>query len=150
MAKLQVEIVTGERVVFTDSDVDMVIAPGSDGTLGILPHHAPLIATLAIGELRIKKGSTEQSIAVFGGFIEVTPDKVVVLADSAEREEEIDVARAEEARQRAQADVANRGQAADLYEAEMALRRASLRLQIGQRRRTPRSPGVGGGVINEI
>ena len=150
MAKLQVEIVTGERVVFTESDIDMVIAPGSDGTLGILPHHAPLIATLAIGELRIKKGATEHSIAVFGGFIEVTPEKVVILADSAERAEEIDIARAEAARQRAVVAVANRGQAQDIYEDEMALRRASLRLQLGQRRRAPRSPGVASGADNAI
>jgi F-type H+-transporting ATPase subunit epsilon len=150
MAKLQVEIVTGERVVFTDSDVDMVIAPGSDGTLGILPHHAPLISTLSIGELRVKKGAAEQSIVVFGGFIEVTPDKVIVLADSAERAEEIDVARAEEARRRAEAAMANRQAAVNLAEAELALRRASLRLQIGQRRRTPRSGRVVSGIDNEI
>jgi F-type H+-transporting ATPase subunit epsilon len=150
MAKLQVEIVTGERVVFTDSDVDMVIAPGSDGTLGILPHHAPLISTLSIGELRVKKGAAEQSIVVFGGFIEVTPDKVIVLADSAERAEEIDVARAEEARRRAEAAMANRQESIDLAEEEQALRRASLRLQIGQRRRTPRSGGVVSGINNEI
>ena len=150
MAKLQVEIVTGERVVFTESDVDMVIAPGSDGTLGILPHHAPLISTLAVGELRVKKGSVEESIVVFGGFIEVTPEKVVVLADSAERAEEIDVARAEAARRRAEEAVANRAQTIDLVEAELALRRAALRLQIGQRRRTPRSSGVASGINNEI
>ena len=94
MAKLTVEIVTGERVVFTETDVDMVIAPGSDGTLGILPKHAPLITTLANGELRVKKGNAEQSMVVFGGFMEVTPDKVIVLADTAERADEIDVARA--------------------------------------------------------
>ena len=101
MAKLHVEIVTGERVVYTENDVDMVVAPGADGTLGILPHHAPLITTLANGELRIKKGGSEQSIVVFGGFMEVTPEKVIVLADSAERAEEIDVARAEAARRSA-------------------------------------------------
>ena len=70
MAKLTVEVVTGERVVYTESDVDMVVAPGGDGSLGILPQHAPLISTLAAGELRVKKGANEQSIVVFGGFIE--------------------------------------------------------------------------------
>ena len=73
MAKLDVEIVTGERVVLSETDVDMVVAPGSDGALGILPQHAPLISTLAAGELRVKKGNREQAIVVFGGFIEVTP-----------------------------------------------------------------------------
>ncbi len=150
MAKLQVEIVTGERVVFTDTDVDMVIATGSDGTLGILPHHAPLISTLAMGELRIKKGATEQSIVVFGGFIEVTPEKVVVLADTAERAEEIDVARAEAARHKAEQAVANRSETVSLAEAELSLRRAAIRLKIGQRRHTPRSGGVVSGINNEI
>jgi F-type H+-transporting ATPase subunit epsilon len=114
MVKLNVEIVTGERVVFSEPDVDMVVAPGADGTLGILPQHAPLITLLDAGELRIKKGGTERSIVVFGGFMEVTPDKVVVLADSAERAEEIDVARADAARQRAETSIANRQETADL------------------------------------
>ena len=96
---LTVEIVTSERIVFSDSDVDMVTAPGSEGMLGILPNHAPLVTTLSAGELRIKKGGTEQSMVVFGGFMEVLPDKVIVLADVAEKVEEIDLQRAEEARQ---------------------------------------------------
>jgi F-type H+-transporting ATPase subunit epsilon len=151
MAKLTVEIVTGERVVFTETDVDMVIAPGSDGTLGILPKHAPLITTLAQGELRVKKGGNEQSLVVFGGFMEVTPDRVIVLADSAERAEEIDVARAEAARQRAQAAIANRGAAMDLAKSELALRRAAIRLQVGQRRRASRrGAGLGTGPDNQL
>ena len=145
MAKLNVEIVTGERVVFSEADVDMVVAPGADGTLGILPRHAPLITTLAAGELRIKKGGGEHSIVVFGGFMEVTPDKVVVLADSAERAEEIDVSRAEAARQRAETSIANRQETADLASAAAALRRANLRLRIGQRRTGQRPPTMGGG-----
>src|SRR5215207_2456971 len=151
MAKLTVEIVTGERVVFTEEDVDMVIAPGSDGTLGILPRHAPLITTLAHGELRVKKGNDEQSLVVFGGFMEVTPDKVIVLADSAERAEEIDVARAETARRRAEESIAARAGDTDQARAELALRRASIRLQVGQRRRNRRSgPGLGTGPDNEL
>ena len=149
MAKLNVEIVTGERVVFTETDVDMVVAPGSDGTLGILPHHAPLITTLAHGELRVKKGGQEQSIVVFGGFMEVTPEKVIVLADSAERAEEIDVARAEQARRQAEETLANRGAAVDLAEAELEMRRASIRLSVGQRRRGSRR-GMGSGSENEL
>lgn len=140
MAKLDVEIVTGERVVYQETDVDMVIAPGSEGSLGILPKHAPLISTLAHGELRVKKGNQEQSIVVFGGFIEVTPEKVIVLADSAERIEELDITRAEEARKRAEEAVRNRGETVDMEEAMAALRRANLRLNVGRRRRRP---GVG-------
>ena len=151
MAKLQVEIVTGERVVFTENDVDMVVAPGSDGVLGILPRHAPLITTLAAGELRVKKGGREQSLVVFGGFMEVTPEKVIVLADTAERAEEIDVSRAEAARGRAQAEISRRASTIELAQAEAALRRASLRLQIGQRRASRRrAPGLGEGMDNEL
>ena len=143
MAKLDVEIVTGERVVLSETDVDMVVAPGSDGTLGILPQHAPLISTLAAGELRVKKGGREESIVVFGGFIEVTPHKVIILADTAERIEEIDVSRAEEARSRAEEAIRNRGEAVEMEDALAALRRANLRLNVGRRRRRPGSgPGV--------
>ncbi len=151
MATLSVEIVTGERVVYTEDGVDMVIAPGSDGTLGILPRHAPLITTLSAGELRVKKGNSEQSLVVFGGFMEVTGDKVVVLADTAERAEEIDLARAEAARRRAEESIRQRGADIDQVKAELALRRAAVRLQIGQRRRGGRrGPGVGTGTGNEI
>src|SRR3954470_17417322 len=121
MAKLQVEVVTGERVVFQETDVDMVVAPGADGVLGILPRHAPLISTLAAGELRIKKGGREQSLVVFGGFIEGTPERVIVLAHTAEPAEEIDVARAEESRQRPTAAIANRGAGIDLAEAAASI-----------------------------
>jgi F-type H+-transporting ATPase subunit epsilon len=138
MAKLDVEIVTGERSVFTETDADMVIVPGSDGVLGVLPSHAPLITTLAAGELRIKKGTTEQSIVVFGGFAEITPDKVVILADSAERAEEIDVARAEASRRRAEEALANRKDAVDLAAAEAALRRAVVRLKVAETKRRSR------------
>jgi F-type H+-transporting ATPase subunit epsilon len=142
--KLDVEIVTGERVVFREADVDMVVAPGGAGMLGILPQHAPLITTLSYGELRIKKGSEEQSILVYGGFMEVGDDKVLVLADSAERAEEIDVERAEAARHRAEASIAGRESTIDLEEAQASLRRANLRLRIGQRRGRRGPSGVGG------
>jgi F-type H+-transporting ATPase subunit epsilon len=143
MAKLRVEVVTGERMVYTQDEVDMVVAPGADGVLGILPRHAPLITILASGELRIKKGGREESLIVFGGFMEVTPEKVIILADTAEHVEEIDLARAEEARQRAQTAIGQRGAHVDLEAAELALRRASLRLSVGQRRRRGRGPGMG-------
>lgn len=146
MAKLHVEIVTGERVILTEDDVDMVVAPGADGSLGILPRHAPLISLLDAGELRIKKGGREDSIIVFGGFIEVTPDKVIVLADTAERAEEIDLQRADAARRSAETSIANRESVIELEHAAAALRRANLRLRIGQRRSgSRRSPGIGDG-----
>ena len=143
MPKLHVEVVTGERVVYIEDDVDMVVAPGADGTLGILPRHAPLITVLASGELRIKKGAREDALVVFGGFMEVTPDKVIILADTAEHAEEIDLALAEEARRRAEATVAQRGAGGDPAEALASLRRATLRLSVGQRRRGRRGPTGG-------
>ncbi len=135
MAKLSIEVVTGERVVYEATEVDMVVAPGSEGSLGILPGHASLISLLANGELRVKKGGTEESIVVFGGFIEVTHNKVIILADTAERSSEIDLERAEAARTRAEDARKNRADTVSAAEAEASLRRAAVRLRIGQRRR---------------
>jgi F-type H+-transporting ATPase subunit epsilon len=135
VAKLSIEVVTGERVVYEATEVDMVVAPGSEGSLGILPGHASLISLLANGELRVKKGGTEESIVVFGGFIEVTHNKVIILADTAERSSEIDLERAEAARTRAEDARKNRADTVSVAEAEASLRRAAVRLRIGQRRR---------------
>jgi F-type H+-transporting ATPase subunit epsilon len=134
MAKLSFEIITGERIVYQDTDVDMVVAPGAEGALGILPQHAPLVSTLQPGELRVKKGANEVALAVSGGFLEVTGDRVLVLADAAERAEEIDIARAEQARQRAQEQLATRTRDLDLVAAEAALRRSLVRLRVARRR----------------
>ena len=101
MPSIKLDIVTAERVVYSE-DVDVVIAPGVEGELGILPHHTPLMTTLQSGELRVRQGGEEFSMAVSGGFLEVRPDRVIVLADSAERVEEIDIERAEEAKKRAE------------------------------------------------
>jgi F-type H+-transporting ATPase subunit epsilon len=136
---LTVEIVTNERIVFSETDVEMVSAPGSEGMLGILPNHAPLVTMLSAGELRIMKGGSEQSMVVFGGFMEVLPDKVIVLADVAEKVEEIDVQRAEEARKRAEDAIARGGDRTDLAAAEARLSRAQVRIKVGQRR-TGRRP----------
>src|SRR5947208_10314989 len=84
---LHPEGITPERQVYED-DVDMVIAPGSEGYLGILPHHAPLFTTLGPGEFRVKKGGVEQALAVFGGFMDVRADRVVVLTEAAEHAED--------------------------------------------------------------
>jgi F-type H+-transporting ATPase subunit epsilon len=135
---LTLEIVTAERQVLAEDNVDMVIAPAIDGEVGILPHHAPLITVLQIGELRLKKGSDEQSIIIAGGFLEVLNDKVTILADVAERLDEIDVAAAEQARARAEETLRNREQLGDSAGAEAALRLATLRLRVGTRRKRMR------------
>lgn len=145
--KLRVEVVTGERLVYEADDVDMVIAPGSEGTLGILPRHAPLIALLSMGEMRVKRGREEDSLTIFGGFLEVANNLVRVLADVAERAEEIDLARAEEARQRALARLRERRADIDRQRAEMALRRSTIRIAVARKRRA-RAP-VGGTPLPE-
>lgn len=132
---IRCDVVTAERSVFSD-DVDQVIVPGVQGELGILPHHAPLLTTLSYGELRILKGPEETIIAIGGGFVEVRPDHVVVLADVAERAEEIDITQAEEARQRAAEQIALRPIEEDLIRAEAALRMAEARLRVARRRGT--------------
>ena len=130
MSSLRLDIVTAERVVYSE-DVDAVIAPGVEGQLGILPHHTPLMTTLQAGELRVKRGGEEDSLAISGGFLEVRPDRVIVLADSAERAEEIDVSRAEAAKKRAEQRLADRHAAGlDEQRAEMALHRAVARLTV--------------------
>src|SRR4029078_10857735 len=99
---LTVEIVTVERKVLEESGIDEVIAPGIEGQLAVLPQHAAFMTMLAPGELMLKKGTEEHPYVVTGGFFEVLNDKVIVLADAAERADEIDTARAEAARERAQ------------------------------------------------
>ena len=133
----RLDVVTAEREVFSD-EVDEVVANGVEGQLGILPHHAPLMTTLMPGELLIKKGGEEFYLAVSGGFIEVRPDRIIVLADTAERVEEIDVARAEEAKRRAEERLAEGAPGVDTARAEAALRRSLLRLRVAQRRRRRR------------
>jgi len=135
MSTLHLKIVTPEREIFS-GDVNMVIAPGSEGDLGILPRHTPLLSGLRPGELRIKRdGEDDIAMAIGGGFIEVEPETVLILADSAERADEIDLARAEAARQRALAALADRQGVADLAATEAALRRALVRLKVARRRR---------------
>ena len=135
MAKLSVDVITAERVVFSDSDIDVVVAPGTAGELGILPSHAPFITSLAPGELRLRKGNEETSMVITGGFLEVRDDKVVILAEAAERAEEIDLARAEEARRRAEQRIAARDSTVDLARVEADLRRSLVRLKVAERRR---------------
>lgn len=138
MSTFRLEVVTVGGVVFSE-DVDMIVAWGSEGQLGILPHHAPLMTMLQPGEMLIRKDGGEQYLATSGGFLEVRPDKVVILADACERVEEIDTARAEAARLRAEETLKSRPAGADAAVAEAALRRSLARLKVvGRRGRRPR------------
>ena len=132
---LKLDIVTVERLVYSQ-DVDMVIAPGIDGEMGILPRHAPLLTALTYGELRVRRGDDEYSFAISGGFMEVQPDRVTVLADTAERAEEIDLERAETARRRAEERlVVMADETVDFAKAEAALRRSKIRIKVAEARR---------------
>ncbi len=139
MDKIRFEIVTAERVVYSDN-VDIVVAPGVQGQLGILPHHAPLMTMLQPGELMVRKGSEEQSIFVSGGFLEVRDNKVVVLADTAERAEEIDIARAEAAKRRAEQRIALPPTEVDHVRAQAALLRSMMRLKVAEKSKKRRPP----------
>jgi F-type H+-transporting ATPase subunit epsilon len=131
---LQLEIVTPERQVFSD-EVDSVQVPGSEGELGVLPHHAPLVSTLGVGELRYRKGGVEESFAIVGGFLQVRPDKVVVLAETADMASEIDLEKAEEARREAERALETGfKEGADLAAARAALQQALLRIRVAERR----------------
>jgi F-type H+-transporting ATPase subunit epsilon len=131
---IRLEIVTPERAVLTD-DVDMVIAPASEGYVGILPHHTPLLTTLGPGELRIKKGGVETSLAIFGGFMDVRPDRVVILTDAAEQADEIDESRAQAARDRAKQALQAGPTGLDEARARASLERSLVRLRVSERRR---------------
>jgi F-type H+-transporting ATPase subunit epsilon len=146
MARIRCEIVTAERVVF-DGEVDMVVAPGIEGQLGILPHHAPLMTALTYGELTLQReGEQDEFIAIGGGFMEVGPDHVTILADSAERAEEIDEERAESARARAEETMAQKKREdVDLARAEASLRRSLVRLKVARRKRRYGGRGSGPG-----
>ncbi len=140
--EIDCEVVTAEGVVYHGA-ADMVIAPGTDGELGILPRHAPLLTSLQAGELIIRRqGEEDLSIAIGGGFMEVLRNRVVVLADSAERAEDIDEGRAQRARDRALKQLADRKAApAEAAAIEEALRRSAVRLKVAQRRATRRRGG---------
>jgi len=137
MAKIKLDIVTPEEIVFSD-EIDMLVAPGIEGELGILPKHAPLMTVLGIGELVIRKDNSEQYLAIGGGYLEVLPGRVIVLADAAERAEDIDIARAEAARERAQHSMEERLSEIDAAQAEAALKRSLVRLKVATRRRRRR------------
>ncbi len=131
---LQLEIVTPERLAYSDT-VDAVVVPGIEGELGILPHHAPLISFLGLGELRIRKGGVEESFAIAGGFLQVRPDKVVVMAELADIASEIDLEKAQEARREAERAMETAyHEGVDLSAARAALQQALLRIRVAERR----------------
>ena len=131
---IQLEIVTPEKLAFED-EVDSVVLPGSEGELGVLPHHAPLISTLGAGELRLRKGGQEESFAIMGGFLQVLPDKVVVMAEMADMASDIDLEKAQEARRQAeQALESGYHEGADLSAARAALQAALIRIRVAERR----------------
>jgi F-type H+-transporting ATPase subunit epsilon len=131
---LHLEIVTPERLAY-EGEVDAVTVPGSEGELGILPHHAPLVSTLGVGELRIRKGSEVEFFAIAGGFLQVRPDKVVVMAETADMASEIDLEKAEEARREAEKALeSGYHEGADLAAARAQLQQALLRIRVGERR----------------
>jgi F-type H+-transporting ATPase subunit epsilon len=131
---LLLEIVTPERLAFSDT-VDAVTLPGSEGELGVLPHHAPLVSTLGVGELRIRKGGSEESFAIAGGFLQVLPDKVVVMAEMADMASDIDIEKAQEARRAAEKALeGGYVEGVDLSAARAALQAALLRERLAQRR----------------
>ena len=135
---LHLEVITPEGRVYED-DVDMVVAPATDGYVGILPHHAPLFTTLGPGEFKVKRGGVEEVLAVFGGFMDVRGDRVVVLTDAAEHADEIDASQALQARERAQQVLAaGPASAADEQRARAELQRALVRLRVSENRRRRR------------
>jgi F-type H+-transporting ATPase subunit epsilon len=144
---LTVDIVTAERVVYSEEGVDEVVAPGIEGELTVLPQHAPLLTMIKPGVMRIVKGADDIDMAITGGFLEVRDDRVTILADSAERAEDIDTVRAEEARRRAERALEERESKVELVEAAAELQRALIRLKAVERRRRksgvrPGPPGV--------
>jgi F-type H+-transporting ATPase subunit epsilon len=131
---LQLEIVTPERLVEKDT-IEEIQIPGKNGYLGILPGHAPLITELGVGEITYKADGMDYHVAVAWGFAEVLPDRVTVLAETAERAEDIDVERARKAKERAEERLRSAGGEVDYQRALVALQRADSRIEVAQRKR---------------
>lgn len=143
---LSVEIVTAERVVRVEQGVDVLVVPGSEGQLAILPHHAALMTTLAPGALVFRRGQAESEFVVTGGFMEVRNNRVTILADAAEAAEEIDIARAEAARARAEERLRRAREQnvrdVDMARAQASLERALMRIRVVERYRRRRAPST--------
>jgi F-type H+-transporting ATPase subunit epsilon len=133
--KLQLDIVTPDRALVHEQ-VDEVVVPGSEGYLGILPGHAPLLAALKVGELWYRVGTEKHYLAIAFGFVEVLPDRVTLLARMAERAQDIDITRAEDAKKRAEERLARPMADMDFERARIALMKSLIRLQVASRART--------------
>ncbi|AEG61887.1 F0F1 ATP synthase subunit epsilon [Desulforamulus ruminis] len=132
MAKTQrLDIVTPEKVVFSE-EIEFIVAPGAAGELGVLPEHAPLVTALKVGVMRVQQGGKFFKVAVSGGFMEVKNSRVVVLADTAERADQINVERAKEAKQRAEQRLAAKNAEIDVARAEIALTKALNRIKAAE------------------
>jgi F-type H+-transporting ATPase subunit epsilon len=140
VATTRLEVVTPERVVL-EEDVDIVVARGAEGDIGVLHGHEPLITPLAVGELMFRADGEERHLAIAGGFMEVSTDKVIVLADVAERSEEINIERAEQAREQAEASLRDKRGTELEAAAAASLQKALLRLRVAERRRRHERPG---------
>ncbi len=130
---IHVELVTQERKVFDEPEADMVIVPAAEGEMGILPRHAPVLTTLGFGELVVRKAGREERFAIYGGVVDVRPDKVVVLADLAESSFALDTQSIEEARERAAKMLAQGLPPEQNRQALLELRRAELGLKVARR-----------------
>ena len=138
------EIITQERLVYKESGIESVTARGIAGELTVLSRHAPLITALDYGEVRVRKENIEQIFAIGGGILQVAENYMVILADSAERSDEIDIARAQEARRRAQK-IMEEGILADpaaLAALEAAIKRAEIRMKVARQHHSQHGPGI--------
>lgn len=130
---IHVELVTQERKVFEEPEADIVVIPAQEGEMGVLPGHAPVLTTMTYGELIIRKGDAEERFAIYGGVVDVRPDKVVILADLADSSFDLDIEKAQAARERAQEMIAQGGEQNPNREALLALRRAELQLKVSRK-----------------
>ncbi len=138
---IHIELVTQEESVFAEPEADIIMVPAVEGEMGVLPNHAPVLTTLTFGELVVRKGEAEESFAIYGGVVDVRPDKVVVLADLAESSYALDLEKAQAARDHARQALEEGPPDAINREAELALRRANLAVRISQKIRS-RGPGL--------
>lgn len=133
---IHIELVTQEAKIFDEPDADIVIVPAVEGEMGVLPNHAPVLTTLSFGELVVRKGEAEERFAIYGGVVDVRPDKVVVLADLAESSYVLDLEKAQEARERARMILEEGPPGTDNRHAELELRRANLAVRLSQKVRS--------------
>lgn len=133
---IHIELVTQEAKIFDEPEADIVIVPAVEGEMGVLPNHAPVLTTLSFGELVVRKGEAEERFAIYGGVVDVRPDKVVVLADLAESSYALDLEKAQDARERARMILEDGPPGPDNRQAELELRRANLAVRISQKVRS--------------